>query len=328
MLDTNKLAQQGEDMDTILNNSIVPILSLLGGVIATVVVARYYFLRTVEKSKKSLIPYIDFFSELLDGIDPEVRDSLSIKYHDIEVEDLIEVQFLVANAGEKPIRDLIKPLALEIPHSSKIMNVALLHISPKGREVLLDVDKNKNSIKFLFDLLNKDEFFVVKLLLNGKADIDDFKFTITVDDLPPVLETESLPYDLVEIEDDDESSEIEWGFIFVGIGFLIFGVMVFYLAMNVSAKLPELGDKTIIAYLFEVPLVLVAKWPTYMVGFFVILAGIGMMIGGVSDANILNKKKKLKLPKGIKRSKSLLAKELKSEQEKPEDVSSVESKKS
>ncbi len=174
-------------MDTILNDAMVSILSLFGGVLATVIVARYYFLRTVEKSKKSLVPYVDFFSELLDGIDPDVRKALSIRYQNLEVEDLIEVQFLVANSGEKPIRDAIKPLTLTVPDSSKIMNAALLHISPEGRDVSLNVDKETNTIKFLFDLLNKDEFFVVKLLLNGKADIEDFKFSITVDDLPPTL---------------------------------------------------------------------------------------------------------------------------------------------
>lgn len=300
-------------METILNDAMISILSLFGGVLATVVVARYYFLRTVEKSKKSLIPYIDFFSELLDGIDPEVRQALSIKYQDHEVEDLIEVQFLVANSGEKPIRDVIKPLSLTVPTSSKIMNAALLHVSPDGREVSLNVNKETNTINYIFDLLNKNEFFVVKLLLNGKADIDDFKFTITVDDLPPVLECKSLPHDLVEVEDPDKTSEIEWGFILGGLAFLIVGISVSYLAANVSVGLPEF-NKSLWEYISEIPLVWVAQWPAHIVGFLSLLLGIVMMIEGVSDFSLFNRKKKLTLPKGIIRSKSLLVSGLKCEE--------------
>ncbi|MCK4825794.1 hypothetical protein KA005_59145 [bacterium] len=300
-------------MDTILNDAMVSILSLLAGVLATVAIARYYFLRTVEKSKKSLVPYVDFFSEVLVGIDPEVRKALSISYQNLEVEDLVEVQFLVANSGEKPIRDVIKPLALTIPDSSKIMNVVLLHISPEGRVVTLDVDKKTNTVKFLFDLLNKDEFFVFKLLLNGKADIKEFKFTITVDDLPPVLKTKSLPYDLVEIEDADKSSDIEWGLLLAGLVFIILGVPVGYLALDVSATLPDFADKSVFSYISEVPLIWIAKWPTVIVGILILLVGNGMMIGSVSGASLFNKKKKLILPKGIIRSGSFLFREFRLE---------------
>ena len=300
-------------METISNDAMISIVSLLGGVLATVAVARYYFLRTVEKSNKSLTPYIDFFSELLDGIDPEVREALSIKYQELEVEDLIEVQFLVANSGERPIRDVIKPLTLVIPDSSTIMNVALLHISPEGREVSLKVDKDTNTIEFLFDLLNKDEFFVVKLLLNGKADIDDFVFSITVDDLPPTLETKSLPNDLVQVEDADKTSEIEWELIFGGAVVLLFGASVGYLAINVSASLPEFDGKSVLVYISEIPIGWVAQWPSLIIGGLVVLIGIAMMVGGVSDASFFNKKKKLLLPKGIVRSKSLLVRDIMSE---------------
>lgn len=297
--------------NTILNDATIPILSLLGGVIATVVVARYYFLRTVAKSKKSLTPYIDFFSELLDGIDQEVRRALSIKYQEIEVENLIEVQFLVANTGEKPIRDVITPLTLSAPNSSKIMNAALLHISPEGRKVSHKVDKDNNTIIFEFDLLNKDEFFVVKLLLSGKAGVEDFIFSITVDDLPPKLETESLPRDLIEVEDADTTPKIEWSLILVGFAFLILGASIYYVVLEVLTNLPPFKEKSIVKYISEIPLLWVAQWPAVISGVAVFCFGILMMVAAVSDSSLfskiskISKKKKLSLPKGITRSKTI-----------------------
>ena len=182
-----------------------------------------------------------------------------------------------------------------------------------ARVVALDVDKKTNTVKFLFDLLNKDEFFVFKLLLNGKADIKEFKFTITVDDLPPVLKTKSLPYDLVEIEDADKSSDIEWGLLLAGLVFIILGAPVGYLALDVSATLPDFADKSVFSYISEVPLIWIAKWPTFIVGILILVVGIGMMIGSVSGASLFNKKKKLILPKGIIRSRSFLFREFRLE---------------
>ncbi|KAA3596994.1 MAG: hypothetical protein DWQ06_14505 [Calditrichaeota bacterium] len=289
------------------NNIAISILSLIVGILVTVLVSRYYFLLSDEKSKKEIIPYIDFFYELLSGIDSEVREAVSIKYKDIEVEELIEVQFLILNSGAKPIRDQIKPLTLEIPKSSKIMNAALIYVSPKGREVVLEVDKKINKIKFLFNLLNKREFFVVKLLLNGKANIDDFKFKITVDDLPPELEAEYLPNDLIEGETSFQEPLVNWGLISGGFIFLLLGFSVGLLALEIPVELPNyVVSQPLIAYVSEIPLVWFAQWPCFILSILGILAGIIQMISGISVEETFKKKEKLKLPMDILRSKSLL----------------------
>ena len=98
-----------------------------------------------------------------------------------------------------------------------------------------------------------------------------------------------------------------------GLVFIILGVSVGYLALDVSATLPDFADKSVLSYISEVPLIWIAKWPTLIVGVLILLVGIGIMIGGVSGASLFNKKKKLILPKGIIRSRSFLLSEFRRE---------------
>jgi hypothetical protein len=173
----------------------VSLASLIIGVVTTVWVSRYYFKRTTDKS---LTPYLQFISSLFDGVDLSVRESLKIAYKGTAVTELLEVQFLIANTGERPIRDIIAPLTLAIPENCSLLDASILHVSPEGREVL--IKQTPQTVLFSFPLLNTGEFFITKLLLQGKAKANDFKFTITVDDLPPVLNAIRMPPELIEGE--------------------------------------------------------------------------------------------------------------------------------
>ncbi|KKL23522.1 hypothetical protein LCGC14_2424550, partial [marine sediment metagenome] len=133
------------------------------------------------------------------GVDPSVRDALKIEYKEVQINDLFEIQFLIANTGERPIRDIIRPLTLHVPEGSQILDASILYTHPKGREVSISV-KESNAI-FYFALLNSDEFFIAKILLDGVPKEQDFKFSISVDDLPPTLKQRFLPPDLVDTGD-------------------------------------------------------------------------------------------------------------------------------
>ena len=98
-----------------MNDLVISIGSLIVGVVAS----RYYFKRTVDKS---LTPYIHFSSSLFDGVDPSVRESLKIAYKGTPVNELLEIQFLIANTGERSIRDVIHPLTPS--HDFKIRGLA------------------------------------------------------------------------------------------------------------------------------------------------------------------------------------------------------------
>lgn len=78
------------------------------GIGSTVFVSRYYFNRATDKS---LTPFIDYSAYFLKDIDAEVKKDLSIKYQGVEVDELTQMQFLIANNGERPIRDLISLLS-------------------------------------------------------------------------------------------------------------------------------------------------------------------------------------------------------------------------
>lgn len=218
-----------------MSELLVSIVSLVVGVAATLIVGRYYFRRTVAKS---LTPFLHFSTPLFRGIAPEVRGALHIEYNGHPVEELMEVQFLLANTGERAIHDVIEPLTLRLPDGCSLLDASLLHISPSERRIILN--KTEKEIRFEFPLLNTREFFLVRLLLQGKASPHEFVFTITADDLPPRLHTRFLPPDSVGTS---QKQEFAWGGFIAAIVFGIFSAafaIVIYDAW-VSAPYPYKG---------------------------------------------------------------------------------------
>jgi len=192
------------------------IASLVIGVVVTIWVSRYYFKRTVNKS---LTPYVQFSSALFEGVDRSVRDELKISYKGVAVDELVETQFLIANTGERSIRDVIHPLTLALPKGCALLDASVLHVFPEGREV--SITRAEDELSFVFPLLNAGDYFIAKLLFQGRAvDEGAFRFKITVDDLPPSIEAVSVPPDLVEA---DEKRRPEWSMFWIGLLFFLFG---------------------------------------------------------------------------------------------------------
>jgi hypothetical protein len=198
-----------------MDNFLIALGSIIVGVIATIWVSNHYFRRS---KRKSLTPYIQFSTSVFRGVDPTVRDALKIEYKEVPINDLFEIQFLIANTGERSIRDLISPLTLHVPEGSQILDASILHVHPKGREVSISV-KGSETI-FDFPLLNSDEFFITKILLEGEPKDKDFNFSISVDDLPPTLKPRFLPRDLV---DTGEKRKFEIGLLVGGFVCLALG---------------------------------------------------------------------------------------------------------
>jgi len=130
-----------------MNQLLISIGSLVAGIVAAGLVSRYYFRRSVEKS---LTPYIQFSSSPLKGIDPEVRKELEVKYRDHAIDNLYEIQFLIANTGDKAIRDVIEPLTLTIPDGCVLLDASVLHVSPKGRKIILEMSEDKQEVRYIF----------------------------------------------------------------------------------------------------------------------------------------------------------------------------------
>lgn len=194
------------------------------GVLVTIVVSRYYFRRSIGKS---LVPYIQFSSSPLAGMDPNVRSDVEILYRGQPIQHLHEIQFLIANTGDTAIRGVIDPLTLAVPENCSLLDASLLHVSPSGRRVSTSVSEDGRQITIDFPLLNGGEFFIVKLLLDGRPRPEEFQFTIAAEDLPPDLAPSYLPPDAIGTV---EKKRFQWGP-------LVAGVVLFFVGSCVAATI-------------------------------------------------------------------------------------------
>lgn len=273
----------------------ISLISLLIGISATIYVTKHYFNRTIEKS---LTPFIDYSAHFLENIDQEVKKDLSIKYQNNEVDELTQMQFLIANNGERPIRDLIKPLELHIPEGAVILDSSILHVSPEGRDISISIDDSKKVVLMSFQLLNKDEFFIIKLLINGDLKSKDLKFTISVDDLPPVLPIESLPYNMIATEDEPEESSFEYWLFISGIAALVAGLSPIYLAYQIDLNWPFFSVPDLQNFTSNITLLHVSKVLVWPIGVICSLIGVGMIVASYDSIQI-GKKNKFLIPEGI-----------------------------
>lgn len=167
---------------------------VVGGFISAVV--SWYFFR--KSTNKRLSVYLQFASPVLAGVDdPELRKALEIRYRGNAIDDLLQLQFVIANEGQRAIRDLLEPLSMTLPKTAKLLEATILHVEPKAREVAIshtDVADGRTKVEFRFKLLNRGEFFFVKMLVNGTLDPDALGFNISVDDLPPTITPKSQPF--------------------------------------------------------------------------------------------------------------------------------------
>ncbi|UCN00428.1 hypothetical protein LCX93_00505 [Sulfurimonas sp. SWIR-19] len=285
-------------------------ISVLIGVIATYFFAKYYFEKSINKS---LTPYIDFTSSILSNIDDDVKKVLDIKYKGMKVDNLTEIQLLVANTGDIAIRDLIHPLEVQLPNSISIIDVVILYIYPEGREVNLKLEENK--IILNFDLLNQKDFFVVKFLFDGKLRVSDFKFKIVVDDLPPIITAKRMPYDLIEEEaKETKKSSFDYGEIISGIVLLTIGFSLFYTAYSSNLNFPDIHIKTFFEDIEKIniddlQLGIFTKWISYLMGIALSFASLALLFGFIEKINPFRDKNTFVLPKEIYKSKSLLLKQ-------------------
>jgi hypothetical protein len=207
---------------------LISVASLIVGIVVTVLVSKYYFERSVNKS---LTPYVMMLSDLLGGVRDEIRGDLRIEYQGVEVSALTDIRFLIGNSGDRPIRDIIDPLTLTLPDHVEVLDLDILHIEPEGREVEVEngATENPPRVLFRFPLLNAGEFFILRILVKGSVELDDLKFSITAEDLPPKLEAE--PFSTTQSAAFGRS--VDLGTFGVSIGSAVFTAALAYLVFSV-----------------------------------------------------------------------------------------------
>tara|TARA_B110000971_G_scaffold159326_1_gene162811 strand:+ start:693 stop:1640 length:948 start_codon:yes stop_codon:yes gene_type:complete len=280
-----------------MEKNLIALASISVGVWATFFISRYYYRRSVDKE---LTPFIQMQSNVLSRIDSEVKSDLHIKYKEIKVESLQQVQFLIANTGERAIRDIIKPLNLHLPNDVEVMDASILYVSPTDREVSLEVSEKKNSINFNFSLLNKDEYFIFKLLLNGAPKKTDLKFTITAAYLPPTLVTKRFTIDQIEQEGKNEKANpFVVGVFIAGLSVSVFvvalclGILAHYIDTEAFPIIQSEAWK----WANSIPFVLIASFVGYVLSGMLHLVGAMIIIVSIFGSFELPKNKKFKLPK-------------------------------
>lgn len=201
------------------------ILILLIGIVATFFVSRHYYNKSVDKK---LTPCLIYSSDLFRFIDKEIRSKLFISYEGKEIDNLHELRFLIANDGEKTISKPIKPLTLTIKNG-KVINAVIEQIHPKERKV--NIKCTGNIITFDFDLLNKNEKFLIYVLINGRIKKDDYEFAIVEEELSPKLNIRELRFDHM-VHELTKKEGIDIGFIiFISLIFLSVWSIVFLFAV-------------------------------------------------------------------------------------------------
>jgi len=276
-----------------MENILIAIISISVGIAATVFASRHYYRRSVDKE---LTPFVQLQSNVLSHIDKDVKSELHIEYKGVKVDNLQQLQFLVANTGERAIRDVIKPLRLELPDDVEIMDASLLYIAPEGREVSLAISEPAHSIEFNFPLLNKDEFFIFKLLIKGAPARKDLKFSIVADDLPPELKIRRLTYNQIEKEIKGDKSEFELGLLIAGLVFLVLsfftGILAHYIQVD---SFPRIESENF-AWVNSIPFITISSIIGYILTGILALVGGMMAVGAIFGNFEFPKNKKFRLP--------------------------------
>lgn len=204
------------------------------GALVTVLASRYYFRRSISK-KLGVYRLLNLF--VFEGIAPDVRDELQFRFQNREVNELQQVLFLVANDGERAIRDVIERLTLSIPSEVEILNASIVYRQPEGlkADIVPEVHPGGGTdLKLDFPLLNKREFFVVKLLLSGRFRLSSLN--ILCDDLPRTVKVEPLPPGAVQ----DAEYKFEWIPAAIGLACLLLAAWACYSAYLLHGFRPAL----------------------------------------------------------------------------------------
>jgi hypothetical protein len=278
-----------------MENTLIALASIFIGVATTFFASRHYYRRSVDKE---LTPFIQMQSNVLSSIDKEVKSDLHIEYKGVKVENLQQVQFLIANTGERAIRDMIKPLSLHLPNDVEVMDASILYVSPEGREVSLEVSEKDYSVNFNFSLLNKDDFFIFKLLLKGAPERKELKFSIVADDLPPTLKIQRLTYNQIEKEEKNKKGKsFEVGLFGASILVLVVALCLGILAHYINTEaFPTIQSETW-TWANSIPFLSIASFVGYVLSGMLGLISAMMMAASIFGDFEFPKSKKFKLPK-------------------------------
>jgi hypothetical protein len=236
-------------------------IGLIVGIVATVLVSHYYYRRSISKSLGAFRLLNTFVFE---GIAPDVRELLHFRFRDQEVEELQQLVFLIGNRGEKAIRDLIEPLSLVLPDDVEILDASIIHKQPETLQVDIAIEKKESgetNVIFRFPLLNKAEFFIVKMLMSGRLSSERFSFRVLCEDLPRTIDMDVLPPMSLQ-----ERPKFEWKLATAATIVLLVPAWIAYTVLTLQPSRPEV---------FPYPY---SSWVPSIESFVILLPAIGLFL--------------------------------------------------
>lgn len=269
------------------------ILGIGVGVLATLLVSRHYYRRS---TRKSLRPYLILSSPVFAGIDKEVRQNLHFMFRDKEVVELHHLEFLVANDGERAVSNLLEPLRMRLPAGVEILDASILYRSPESLQASIGMEAGSRGeavVVFKFPLLNKREYFLVKLLVSGHIPSDALDFTVLADDLPRSIKAEWLPADALQ----ERQVRVEWSAMLVGVFLLGLALATGHVLYTLSRFRPELFPYPWSSFH--------PSWPSLAVGvnfaLAVLLTVLGAVLIVVGFGGVVPRGPRFPLPEGLLR---------------------------
>lgn len=194
---------------------VIAIITTVIGVTVAVLAARHYYTRSV---KHRLAIYWLPSPSVFYGADPDIMRDLAIQFRSQPVRELAVTEFLIANEGADPIRNVLEPLTFAITERSstehapirgrpvrstiadassqsghvpnKIVDASVTYVQPEGRAISVKKTSDQE-FRCNFALLNPDEYFYVKLITDGELRRTDIKCQIVAENLPPTLKVEN-----------------------------------------------------------------------------------------------------------------------------------------
>lgn len=152
-------------------------------------VSRHFFRETLRTSLRVLLHQT---AAVAAGMDPDIRAQLSLRFKEQEISELTSIELLVVNDGRLAISHYVNPLTVRVPPSNQLLDAALLHVHPKGRDVVVKTANGAATIDF--DVLNAGEFFLLKLLVSGQVAVSQLQITMSAPNLPPNLDVSYEDY--------------------------------------------------------------------------------------------------------------------------------------
>jgi len=178
-----------------MTGTILSIVGIIAGAILSYCISYLFYKKSIKGAK--LTPYHHFSTDFFSTIKNKANGKIKISYNNTEIDNFFQTQFIIINNGEKPIKNIIKPLELKIPKVMQILDVNIDYVQPEDREISCVKNLKENKITFPFLLLNPKEYFIVNIFYKSNSPIKnsglDFKFKITSEDLPTELHIENLP---------------------------------------------------------------------------------------------------------------------------------------